>query len=284
MIDTNYLSFNDFESDGVTTEWDISLAGNRPDAEDGTTPYIDAADIKAVQITLAEDDFTSDVYTPLDCAPVDGLPNRFTVTPAAPVGTITRIYRQTQNLYNLVDFQDLSSFTANTMDLAVRQLLFVGQEARDLAMLAMNTNRALCNCADSAPSSCPVFDVDSVIAAGITEAFGDVGSCTYSTYGADYVMDGCGLYVFNGIGEGNDGVYIAIETDSAITVNVLVYEGTWPALSLIDSHFNLTIDGSDSFGIANDNSMIQHEITVAIQAVDPSQAGTFRPRFQAVCS
>jgi hypothetical protein len=158
MIDTNYLSFNDFESDGVTTEWDISLAGNRPDAEDGTTPYIDAADIKAVQITLAEDDFTSDVYTPLDCAPVDGLPNRFTVTPAAPVGTITRIYRQTQNLYNLVDFQDLSSFTANTMDLAVRQLLFVAQEAHDLGMLAMNTNRALCTTAEGETEDLTVYE------------------------------------------------------------------------------------------------------------------------------
>lgn len=132
MVDT-YLASNDFPGDGTTTLRTISFKGNRPDAGGGTVPYISVSDVKAVEITPATPT-TPESEVPLTVTYVG--PNQFNVTPATPVGKICRVYRATQDEYNLVDFQQLQAVSDSDLDLANRQLIFVMQEAHDTAVRA----------------------------------------------------------------------------------------------------------------------------------------------------
>lgn len=128
-----YLASNDFPGDGTTTLRTISFKGNRPDAESGTVPYLSASDVKAVQVTPATQD-APESEVPLTVTYVG--PNQFNITPACPVGTICRVYRATQDEYNLVDYQALQTVSESDLDLANRQTIFVVQEAHDLAQRA----------------------------------------------------------------------------------------------------------------------------------------------------
>jgi len=128
-----YLASNDFPGDGVTTLRTVSFKGNRPDAGGGTVPYLSSADVKASQITPATPT-TPETETPLTVTYVG--PNQFNVTPACPVGTICRVYRATQDEYNLVDYQALQTVSESDLDLANRQTIFIVQEAHDLAQRA----------------------------------------------------------------------------------------------------------------------------------------------------
>lgn len=128
-----YLASNDFPGDDVTTLRTISFKGNRPDAGSGTVPYLSASDVKASKITPATPT-TPETETPLTVTYVG--PNQFNITPACPVGTICRVYRATQDEYNLVDYQALQTVSEADLDLANRQTIFIVQEAHDLAQRA----------------------------------------------------------------------------------------------------------------------------------------------------
>lgn len=128
-----YLATNDFPGDGSTTLRNVNFKGNRPDAESGTVPYLDPANVKAKQITPATET-TPEVEVDLTCTYVG--PNQFNCTPASPVGTIVRVYRDTQDEYPLVDYQALQNVGEADLDLANKQAVFIVQEARDLATLA----------------------------------------------------------------------------------------------------------------------------------------------------
>ena len=131
-----YLASNEFPGDGVTTLYNISFKGNRPDAGSGVVPYLSSADVKAQVITPAVGDMPEIV---VDVPIVFVGPNQFSVTPATPVGKITRIYRATQDEYNLVDYQALQTVGEADLDLSTRQVIFVTQEAHDLALRASIT-------------------------------------------------------------------------------------------------------------------------------------------------
>ncbi|WYW03861.1 tail fiber assembly [Pseudomonas phage vB_PpuP-Pori-2] len=128
-----FLASNEFPGDGVTTLFNVAFKGNRPDAESGTVPYINASDVKAQQITPATATSPESAID-LTCTPVG--PNQFNVTPVVPTGKIVRIYRATQDEYNLVDYQSLQTVGEADLDLANRQSLFIVQEAHDLAVRA----------------------------------------------------------------------------------------------------------------------------------------------------
>ena len=128
-----YLASNEFPGDGVTTLYNISFKGNRPDAGSGVVPYLSSADVKAQVITPATSS-TAEIVEDVPCVFVG--PNQFSVTPATPVGKITRIYRATQDEYALVDYQALQTVGEADLDLSNRQVVFVVQEAHDLAVRA----------------------------------------------------------------------------------------------------------------------------------------------------
>lgn len=128
-----YLASNEFPGNGTQTLFNVSFKGNRPDAGSGVVPYLNTADVKAQLITPATAT-TAEVVVDVPCVYVG--PNQFSVTPAAPVGKIVRIYRATQDEYALVDYQALQNVGEADLDLSNRQVIFVTQEAHDLALRA----------------------------------------------------------------------------------------------------------------------------------------------------
>lgn len=128
-----YLASNEFPGDGVTTLYNVSFKGNRPDAGSGVVPYLNTADVKAQLITPATPT-TAEVVEDVPIVYVG--PNQFRVAPATPVGKIVRIYRATQDDYALVDYQSLQTVSEADLDLSNRQLVFIVQESRDLATRA----------------------------------------------------------------------------------------------------------------------------------------------------
>jgi len=128
-----YLASNEFPADGTQTLFNVSFKGNRPDAGSGVVPYISSSDVKAQIVTLATAT-TAEIVVDVPCVYVG--PNQFSVTPAAPVGKIVRIYRATQDEYALVDYQSLQTVGEADLDLSNRQLVFITQEAHDLAVRA----------------------------------------------------------------------------------------------------------------------------------------------------
>ena len=128
-----FLASNEFPGNGVTTLFNVSFKGNRPDAGSGTVPYLNPADVKGQIITPATPTSPEVVVdTPVTYVG----PNQFSVTPAVPVGKILRLYRATQDEYALVDYQSLQTVSEADLDLSNRQLVFIVQESRDLAVRA----------------------------------------------------------------------------------------------------------------------------------------------------
>src|SRR5690606_11781736 len=106
MADNPYLSLQRFPGNGSTTDWTVSFAGNRPDSNSGTTPYIDPEDIEAYELIPATL-LTPEVRIERTVTPLG--PNVFRVSPAVVAGRILVIRRKTQDRYNLVDFQGLQT-------------------------------------------------------------------------------------------------------------------------------------------------------------------------------
>lgn len=128
-----YLASNEFPGDGSQTVYNVSFKGNRPDAGSGVVPYLSASDVKAQVITPATQT-TPEVVEDVPCVYIG--PNQFSVTPATPVGKITRIYRATEDEYALVDYQGLQTVSEADLDLSNRQVVFIVQETHDLALRA----------------------------------------------------------------------------------------------------------------------------------------------------
>ncbi len=129
-----YLASNEFTANGVQTDWVVSFKGNRPDAVSGTTPYLNATDVKAQEITPATST-TAEVVVDKTCVAI--APNTFRVTPAPANGHIIRIYRATQDEYNLVDYKSRQTVTEADLDLSNRQNIFIVQETSDQATRAV---------------------------------------------------------------------------------------------------------------------------------------------------
>lgn len=128
-----FLASNEFPGNGVTTLFNVSFKGNRPDAGSGAVPYLNPADVKGQIITPATAT-SPEVVVDIPVTYVG--PNQFSVTPAVPVGKILRLYRATQDEYALVDYQSLQTVSESDLDLSNRQLVFIVQESRDLAVRA----------------------------------------------------------------------------------------------------------------------------------------------------
>lgn len=123
-----------YDGDGSTELWTFAFAGNRPDAESGTTPYLRPEDVKAVLVIPRNGD-TPGSEIPLTLELVG--PNVAKIVPPVPVGTKNlKIYRDSNLQYSLVNFWDLLQVQEYDLDLTARQLLMVTQEAYDRAALA----------------------------------------------------------------------------------------------------------------------------------------------------
>ena len=166
-----YLASNEFPGDGVTTLFTISFKGNRPDAGSGVVPYISTSDVKAQVVTPAT---ASTPEEAVDVPIVYVGPNQFSVTPATPVGKITRIYRATQDEYALVDYKSLQTVAEQDLDLSNRQLVFITQESHDLAVrasvLADQTNLVAYEAAQAAEAAAEVAAEAAEVAADAAES------------------------------------------------------------------------------------------------------------------
>lgn len=169
-----FLASNEFPGDGVTTLFNVSFKGNRPDAGSGTVPYLNPADVKAQQVTPATAT-TAEVVVDLTCTYVG--PNQFNVTPVVPVGKIVRIYRATQDEYALVDYQALQTVGEADLDLSNRQVIFVVQEAHDLAQRASDkaddANTAAFNAVDTAGDALTAANAATATANAASSAAGN---------------------------------------------------------------------------------------------------------------
>jgi len=135
MADQPFLASNSFNGDGTTVVWEFSFEGLDPGAGPTAKPYIDSADVHAELIT-GEGDAQVTVQTPYLFESL----NSIRVEPAVPLGTVLRIYRETENRFPLVNYQDLQSVGASDLDLANRQAVYIVQEARDAARGAGNVS------------------------------------------------------------------------------------------------------------------------------------------------
>lgn len=127
-----YLATNVFNADGVKTYWDFAFAGVSPDSESGTTPYLYAADVKAIELYRDIDGNAAAAERIVTIDP--GLPLRANIVglPVA-AGRQIKIYRQTEIRFPLVDYRDRQTVSEFDLDLANRQAIFVAQETQDAA-------------------------------------------------------------------------------------------------------------------------------------------------------
>jgi len=124
-----YYSQNRKVGDGVTTVWEFSFAGARPDVGDGTETYLEADD---VLVALADfDEFGVETRTELGAATLVG-PAQVEITPAIADGQEFVIYRETLVETPVADFTDFASISEQDLDFSFRQGLFVVQELSDL--------------------------------------------------------------------------------------------------------------------------------------------------------
>lgn len=130
MSSSNYLAYNEYPADGVSTEWDFNFSGVRPDSNSGTTPYLDPGDVHVEDVVV--DEFGAVTVVVRDSVLV--APNRVRVEgDPIPVGHTVRIFRRTEARFPLVDYRDLQTVSAEDLDLQARQTLFVAAEAMDRA-------------------------------------------------------------------------------------------------------------------------------------------------------
>jgi hypothetical protein len=194
-----YLASNEFTANGVQTDWTVSFKGNRPDAVSGTTPYLNSTDVLAQEITPATST-TAEIVVQKTCVAIS--PNVFRVTPVAANGHIVRIYRATQDEYNLVDYKSRQTVTEADLDLSNRQNIFIVQETSDqatravvdannavtLAYTAINTanaSTALANSAISIANSAAAVATNSVAAAAAAQAAANAATAAAALASSD---------------------------------------------------------------------------------------------------
>lgn len=135
-----YLATNVFPGDGTKTFWDFSFAGVNPDAESGTTPYLYAEDVKALELYK---DIEGNAASAVRIVTIDpAMPTRAHIA-GAPVaaGRQIKIFRQTEIRYPLVDYRDRQAVSEADLDLANRQAIFVAQETQDVASNNMTLDK-----------------------------------------------------------------------------------------------------------------------------------------------
>lgn len=122
-----YFANNRKVGDGVTTVWDFSFAGARPDAEDGTKSYLEQSDIRVALVDF--DEFGLETRTEITFELIG--PSQVRVEPSVPSGQDFVIYRKTPSDFVISDFVDFASVSERDLDDAFRQGLFAVQELRD---------------------------------------------------------------------------------------------------------------------------------------------------------
>src|SRR5690554_3373493 len=122
-----YFATNRKVGDGSTTVWEFSFAGARPDANNGTEPYLSAEDIGVALVSY--DAVGREQRTPVAFT-LTG-PAQVTVTPAIAAGQDFVIFRETEADLPVSDFTDFASISEQDLDNSFRQSLFVVQEMRD---------------------------------------------------------------------------------------------------------------------------------------------------------
>lgn len=127
-----YLAANIFPADGSRTYWDFEFAGVTPGADSGTTPYLYAADVKALELYRLPDGSRVSAARTVYIDPA--LPLRANIV-GAPIaaGREVKIYRDTEIRFPLVDYRDRQTVSEFDLDLANRQAIFVAQETQDAA-------------------------------------------------------------------------------------------------------------------------------------------------------
>lgn len=112
-------SINRFSGDGVTTDWNINFTGG----------YLRRAHVKGI-VTNADGTETLRTLTISDPADFIG-PNQIRVSPAAVVGEVVVLFRDTPKDLPLVDFSDGSLISEKNLDLIVQQAVFIAAEMVD---------------------------------------------------------------------------------------------------------------------------------------------------------
>lgn len=129
----DFLATNVFAGTGAIMQVEIDFAGYQNDLPGNPAPYLKVEDVKAKVVTPAT--ATSErVETPITLLQVNAL--TFQTEVNIPVGDELWVYRQTEDRYTLTDFKNLQSVSERDLDLAVRQLLYIAQESKDLAEAA----------------------------------------------------------------------------------------------------------------------------------------------------
>lgn len=122
-----YFATNRKVGDGSTTVWEFSFAGARPDANNGTEPYLEPGDVGVALVDY--DDEGREHRTPINFS-LTG-PAQVTITPAIAAGQDFVIFRETESDLPVSDFTDFASISEQDLDNSFRQTLFVVQEMRD---------------------------------------------------------------------------------------------------------------------------------------------------------
>lgn len=135
-----YLATNIFPADGVKTSWDFAFAGVNPDTGSGTTPYLYAADVKALELYRDVDGNALSAPRLVYIDPAQPLRAHIVGSPVA-AGRQIKIYRSTEIRFPLVDYRDRQSVSEFDLDLANRQSIFVAQETQDAASNNMALDR-----------------------------------------------------------------------------------------------------------------------------------------------
>lgn len=137
MIDPTLLkTINIYPGDGTTGPWSISWAGVHPD--DSTAPYISIDDVFGFIVTPATTAAPA-IFEPVALIPQGGAsPTVFSTLVPVPVGKQVWLRRVTEANFGLVNFHNIITVTANDLDLANKQMLFLAQESVDAAQLAVS--------------------------------------------------------------------------------------------------------------------------------------------------
>lgn len=122
-----YFATNRKVGDGSTTVWEFSFAGARPDANNGTEPYLEPQDVGVALVSY--DAEGREERTPVSFTLLG--PSQVEVIPAIADGQDFVIFRETEDALPVTDFTDFASISEQDLDNAIRQTLFVVQEARD---------------------------------------------------------------------------------------------------------------------------------------------------------
>ena len=112
-------SINRFSGDGVTTDWNINFAGG----------YLRRAHVKGI-VTNLEGTVVLRTLTIADPADFIG-PNQIRVSPAAIVGEVVVLFRDTPKDLPLVNFTDGSLVSERNLDLIAQQAVFIAAEMVD---------------------------------------------------------------------------------------------------------------------------------------------------------